>query len=145
MKALKAVKKEDLVTFFNQKIRLNGSERKKLSVHVFGNQHHRQLAVARDNLTTPSSNASGSENSHTDGHMNGTSNDASATSTEQNEFSSLPSGNETTNAYRHTSDAIGRTPALQSDVYSWKVPSRIDNVEVFKRSQSFYCSPKVAL
>jgi len=122
VKALKELKKEDLITFFNRKIRRNGSERKKLSVHVFGSQHHRQLAIAKGEVTQ-------------NGLISQTNNVNGLDVTEWK----LPDNSV------QLSDKLGNN-SLQSDQgLTMKMPMRIDNVQVFKRSQSFYCSPKVAL
>ena len=145
MKALKELKKEDLVTFFNQKIRYNGFERRKLSVAVFGNQHHRQLAIAKGELPSPSTYSNCHNICHANGACNSQmSNDANAT-LKQNEIPSHPNGNVIINDHHRTSDASGKAPSLPADIHSRQIPRRIDNVQVFKRSQSFYCSPKVAL
>lgn len=124
--ALKALKKEDLITFFNQKIRRNGSERRKLSVHVFGSQHHRQLAIAKGEVTQKGLGLSQPN------HVNGLD-----VVTEWK----LPD-NSTHNIV--VTDKLGNNLLLH-DQQSLKMPKRIDNVQVFKRSQSFYCSPKLAL
>lgn len=149
VQALKELKKEDLIAFFNQKIRCNGSERKKLSVHVFGNQHHRQLAIAKGEVTVPASYGNGVSNGH--GTSNGhhlTSNGTAPVTTmaDADSCKHLPTGQEVIefplkpDNLQHISSTLNG----HSD-QSGRTPIRIDNVQVFKRSQSFYCSPKVAL
>ncbi|KAG0597423.1 hypothetical protein M758_UG337100 [Ceratodon purpureus] len=143
VKALKELKKEDLITFFNHKIRCNGPERKKLSVHVFGNQHHRQLAIAKGEVSIPA----GYTNSVTNGQTINV-----APASKQNGLISQTNGNGIiTNGaditeWKLQADnlQLGDKVVAQSD-QRMKTPMRIDNVQVFKRSQSFYSSPKGAL
>lgn len=141
VKALKHVKKEDLIAFFNQKIRSNGTERKKLSVHVFGNQHHRQLAIAKGEVTIPASYT----NSATNGYTNATPPKPNGLISQTNGNGIITNGLDITK-WKVQADnlQLGDKVSAHSD-QSMKMPMRIDNVQEFKRSQSFYCSPKVAL
>jgi hypothetical protein len=142
VKALKELQKEDLITFFNQKIQCNGPERKKLSVHVFGNQHHRQLAIAKGEVTVPASytnsaSMTGLTNAIPPSKQNG----LMITSTNGCNGVDITEWKVQADMNLQLGDKV----SLQADHESMKTPMRIDNVQVFKRSQSFYCSPRVAL
>ena len=149
VKALKELKKEDLITFFNQKIRINGSERKKLSVHVFGNQHHRQLAIAKGEVTIPATYTTSGTNGYTNAipptKQNGLISQTNHAGIITNV--AVTNGQLDINEWKVQADnlQLGDKVSAQSDQSKIKAPIRIDNVQVFKRSQSFYCSPKVAL
>uniref|UniRef100_A0A7I4B9I0 Insulin-degrading enzyme-like 1, peroxisomal n=1 Tax=Physcomitrium patens TaxID=3218 RepID=A0A7I4B9I0_PHYPA len=172
--ALKELKKEDLIAFFNQKIKRNGSERRKLGVQIFGNQHHRELIKAKDERKLPLSFTNDSEN----GHSN-----PGPTETKQNEPHPQTNGSKDTDSYHLLSNGIAETiprddfyehlytpgngykqqgvteakfdsrqqnaifvcdeQAAQLDHTKKTCANRIDDIQAFKRSQSFYCSPKI--
>ncbi|XP_019082790.1 PREDICTED: insulin-degrading enzyme-like 1, peroxisomal [Camelina sativa] len=52
--ALKELKKEELIDFFNEYIKVDAPKKKSLSVCVYGNQHSKEMASDKDKVVSPS-------------------------------------------------------------------------------------------
>ena len=53
MAALRELKKEELIEFFNEYIKVDAPKKKSLSICVYGSQHVKELASDKDEVTPP--------------------------------------------------------------------------------------------